>query len=262
MGSVYSCCSWLWCGCKSSDVEKSKMPLQPANAPAREVEYFEFQVFRFGLELDVTIGILYWRVLLSNKFWANISTPLNLALTFMTALIAAKASTSSDFISETVSLQLSFASLIITTINSFFQPQKKEQKTNELLTRIIKIGYDFEAVYWGHEADDVKVTKFRELQTKLLDFECDIYTKESNMFTELIWKVTQYTLRVSKRKVSWLDGKDLLAYRKIGVKMKKYVAASQAQPGVVEMATLASPHGASAPPPARDDETSLHIHPE
>jgi hypothetical protein len=193
------------------------------NRPVKEIDYFEFQVFRSGLELDVTIGILYWRVLLSNKFWANISTPLNLALTFMTALIAAKASTSSDFISEGVSMQLSFASLIITTINSFFQPQKKEQKLNELLTRIIKIGYDFEFTYWGNDPDNVKVGKFKEIQSKLLEFECDIYTKESNMFTELIWKIVQKTLEAGGRRVCWLDGKDLLTYRKNGIKMKKFV---------------------------------------
>jgi hypothetical protein len=139
----------------------------------------------------------------------------------MTALIAAKASTGSSFISEDVSIQLSFASLIITTVNSFFQPQKKEQKTNELLSTIIALGHKFEVIYWSPEPYTKKVEAFKALNEELCKYKCEVYIKDSNIFTEIIWSVTQIILKKDGKTVGWLDGRDKQIYIETGYRVFK-----------------------------------------
>ncbi len=39
---------------------------------SKKLQYNEFQTLRYGIELDMVIGSLYWKVFLSNRFWSNI----------------------------------------------------------------------------------------------------------------------------------------------------------------------------------------------
>ena len=72
-------------------------------------------------KLNKDIGFYWWKRYVAAAFWANVSTPFNLAITLITALTTGQAATQ-DLLSTAANLHLSVSALIISTINTFFRP--------------------------------------------------------------------------------------------------------------------------------------------
>ena len=70
-------------------------------------------------KLNTTIGRQWWKKYISAAFWSNIATPINLAITLFTTLTTGQAATDS-LLSQDNFFKLSVATLIISTINTFF----------------------------------------------------------------------------------------------------------------------------------------------
>ena len=62
----------------------------PINDP-RDINYLHLVSVEDNL--DKLLGFYYWKRYIASAFWSNISTPINLAITLMTAMTTAQATT-------------------------------------------------------------------------------------------------------------------------------------------------------------------------
>ena len=75
--------------------------------------------------------------------------PINLALTLATALIAAQASSTGSLLREHDYMILSFTTMILTTVNSYFKPQIKSMVASSVLTKWIELGYKLDDIIFS-----------------------------------------------------------------------------------------------------------------
>jgi len=113
--------------------------------------------------LNSWIGFYYWETYYTTWFWTNISMPINLSLTLSTALIAAQASSTGNLLSEHDYMILSFTTMILTTVNSYFKPQIKSMDSNAVLIKWIDLGYKLDDL-----AFDIKTVEDQYIEYKKL----------------------------------------------------------------------------------------------
>ncbi len=111
-----------------------------------EDEFYKKEINRLKDHLNVRIGFNYNKTWHCASFWTNISTPINLSLTLLTALLAADASSTGNLISQNQYMILSFTTMILTTINSYFKPHIKSTDVNDTLTKWIEQGHNLESL--------------------------------------------------------------------------------------------------------------------
>jgi hypothetical protein len=75
-------------------------------------------------KLDGEIGNHWWKLYIASAFWSNVSTPINLLITLLSAVTAGQASTE-NMLSHSTFLKISVTSLIVSTLNTFFRPHQQ-----------------------------------------------------------------------------------------------------------------------------------------
>ena len=85
-------------------------------------------------KLDKEIGYNYWKRYIASVFWSQISTPINLTITMLTAITTAQINTN-NLLSSSVSSNLAIVSLILATLNTFFRPHTQYATNTELLSK-------------------------------------------------------------------------------------------------------------------------------
>ena len=105
-------------------------------------------------KLDGEIGNHWWKVYIASAFWSNISTPINLLITLLSAVTAGQASTES-MLSQSTFLKISIASLVISTLNTFFRPHQQFMQNMETLCKINEFGFQFEEIYYTNHGEDM-----------------------------------------------------------------------------------------------------------
>ena len=71
--------------------------------------------------LNYTLGFWWWKKYVTTAFWSNISTPVNLSITLLTAVNTGQ-STTNSYISTNAFMYINIATLILTSMNTFFRP--------------------------------------------------------------------------------------------------------------------------------------------
>ena len=99
--------------------------------------------------IDKTITYNYWNKYIASAFWSNISTPVNLTITLLSALTAAQAN-SAGFLDPTTYANISVAMLLLTTVNTFFRPHDQAAANIEWLEKWNAVGIMFEDAYYDH----------------------------------------------------------------------------------------------------------------
>ena len=145
-------------------------------------------------KLNKDIGFYWWKRYVAAAFWANISTPFNLAITLITALTTGQAATQ-DLLSATVNLNLSLTALIISTINTFFRPHDQMNEHLNVMKDWAKFGGKFDTVYY--KPDDTLI----QLREKIIECyalwnEINTYrvtqNYKNNFLTDLIHLLSEY----------------------------------------------------------------------
>ena len=67
--------------------------------------------------LNKDLGFSWWKKYIAAAFWSNISTPVNLAITILTALTTGQATTS-NLLSQRTYVNISIATLLLSVINT------------------------------------------------------------------------------------------------------------------------------------------------
>ena len=126
-------------------------------------EEYDNKVAELKVYLDTWIGFYYHEQYYCTWFWTNISMPINLALTLSTALMAAQASSTSSLLSEHDYMILSFTTMILTTVNSYFKPQIKSMESNSVLTKWIELGYKLDDIIFSIKSIEDQYSSYKDL---------------------------------------------------------------------------------------------------
>lgn len=99
-------------------------------------------------KLSSKIGFYWWKRYVAGAVWANIESPLSLCLTLTSTVISAQASTSS-FMSQSNYVALTFVSVLLSTINTYYRPLTQVSKNCDLLKKWYVLGNDLEKIVYA-----------------------------------------------------------------------------------------------------------------
>lgn len=168
-------------------------------------------------KLDRDIGNYYWKKYVAAAFWAQISTPVNLIITLLTAVTTAQA-TSQNILSEYIYQIVAVSSLVITTLNTFFRPHSQLTYNTEMLQKWGEIGIEFEKVYYMYLDEDYDYEHIENMKPKQLENKIKLYRTIQdkinnqrknegvgtiNFITDLIFLISMNTCIRSYK--CWLD---------------------------------------------------------
>ena len=164
-------------------------------------------------KIDRDIGYNFWKKYVASAFWSQISTPINLIITFLTAITAAQAQ-SSDLLPQGIYSQLAIGSLIITTLNTFFRPHTQFTTNSESLQKWNDVGVRFEKEYYDkiivrlytdEEFQNVKnkITNYEKIQDDMNSIRKSDGSNTVNFITDLLF-ILCYSTCIRKYK-RWLD---------------------------------------------------------
>ncbi len=158
-------------------------------------------------KLNGELGDVWWNLYVAGAFWSNISTPINLAITLLSAVTAGQATTT-NLISQNAFIKISIASLVISTLNTFFRPHSQLMSIMDSMKSINELGFRFESTYYT-ECDDENDYKrrYKEYKTILIELNKIQQSKspdQQNFLTDFIyWLLKKYSCL--KGSYKWLD---------------------------------------------------------
>lgn len=186
-------------------------------------------------KLDHQIGFYWWKKYIAGAFWSNMSTPINLTITLITALTTGQAATK-DLIPDNIYINLSIAVLVISTLNTFFRPHlqmmenvNSMQKWTEFGCKFSNIKNDIEKNKDGKYIFDLenprnlkhKIGLLRDLQKTINSHITTITSVNQNFLTDLIHIFARKTCLGNKERWTYLEEANYPEKYQIGEPPKK-----------------------------------------
>ena len=181
-------------------------------------------------KLDHQIGFYWWKKYIAGAFWSNMSTPINLTITLITALTTGQAATK-DLIPDNIYINLSIAVLVISTLNTFFRPHlqmmenvNSMQKWTEFGCKFSNIKNDIEKNKDGKYIFDLenpknlkhKIGLLRDLQKTINAHITTITSVNQNFLTDLIHIFARKTCLGNKERWTYLEEANYPEIHQIG----------------------------------------------
>jgi hypothetical protein len=143
-------------------------------------------------KLNYDIGYCFWKRYVYCAFWSNISTPINLAITILTALTTGQSATNS-LISESTNTRLGIAALFISIFNTFFRPTQQLNDNTQIKNQWTELGAKFEEIYYNkvYSVEEKKV-KLNQLQSLFKENNELKRSNSANYFIDLIFMIAEY----------------------------------------------------------------------
>ncbi len=201
---------------ETQDSQSVSEPSPPPITQEERVKIIKEQVDKMNFlvgKMDREIGYNFWKKYVASAFWSQISTPVNLIITFLTAITTAQAQ-NTDLIPQSLYSQLAITSLVITTLNTFFRPHAQFSTNTEFLQKWNDIGVQFENEYYNKAIvrlfndEELKSIKEKIKRYETIQNDMNILRKSEgsntvNFLTDLLFLLCYSTcLRNYKR---WLD---------------------------------------------------------
>ena len=157
-------------------------------------------------KLNYDIGYYFWKRYVYCAFWSNISTPINLAITILTALTTGQSATDS-LISDSTNTRLGIAALFISIFNTFFRPTQQLNDNTQVKNQWVELGAKFEEIYYNkvYTVDEKKV-KLNQLQALFKENNELKRSNTANYFIDLIFMVAEYFC--IKSNIYWIPDED------------------------------------------------------
>ncbi len=157
-------------------------------------------------KLDGEIGNMWWKVYIASAFWSNISTPINLAITLLSAVTAGQATTS-NMLSQSMFVKVSVASLLISTLNTFFRPHTQYISNMDILKKVNEFGFEFENIHYSKKSDSKDYIRryiaYKKLMIKFHRYKNTLSPEQQNFLTDLIYYICINSCLSNDDK--WLD---------------------------------------------------------
>ncbi len=186
-------------------VDTASVASSTIHISANKEAYIEF----LEDKLNRDIGWYYWKKYIAAAFWSQISLPVNLTITFLTALTAAQANTT-GIVPESAYQAISIVTLVISVLNTFFRPHDQMLKNIDKMREWNAFGIQFEDIFY----DNVNNPREAEAQIKgylaIQDAMNETRRREGpemvNFLTDLIHLSATHTCL--RRKNRWLNTKN------------------------------------------------------
>lgn len=157
-------------------------------------------------DLNILLGFGWWKKYVAAAFWSNVSTPVNLAITMLTALTTAQA-TSPDLFPEKTYIGMSITALVLSVLNTFFRPHTQMSENIKLMNRWNELGLAYEAIYYSdcNTQEDYarRLTDYRKLHMEINVFKSQQSPESQNFLTDLVHIVARGTCL--RKKDRWMD---------------------------------------------------------
>lgn len=160
-------------------------------------------------KIDKEIGYNYWKKYVASVFWSQISTPINLIITMLTAITTAQIE-SNDLIPQSLASNLAIFSLILATLNTFFRPHTQYATNTELLTKWTQLGVKFEDEYYNNMVEHKTLGAYRQRLESLQTIQKEVNALRQAEGTNTINFLTDFLFFISflsclRNKKNWLD---------------------------------------------------------
>ena len=157
-------------------------------------------------KLNYDIGYFWWKQYTYCAFWSNISTPLNLLITILTAFTTGQSATNS-LISQSTNTQLGIAALFVSIFNTFFRPTQQLNDNTQILKEWMDIGEQFEEIYYDKVYTiEEKKGRLANLQTLFMENNKLKRNNSNNFLIDLIFMAANYLC--IKDKIYWIPDVD------------------------------------------------------
>jgi hypothetical protein len=161
-------------------------------------------------KINTDLGFYFWKRYIAAAFWSQLSMPINLSITLITALTTAQANTS-NMMPTGIYQNLSIVVLVITVINTFFRPHDNMTKNAEIMKAWNALGIQFEQFYYDDlvtedsslEAIEANINQYKQIQEKINDLRGKEGLEMTNFLTDMVHLVAAKTCL--KRYGRWLD---------------------------------------------------------
>ena len=204
----------LPCAEKTPDEEDGACSIEKKQTSKRDA------ILKLENKLDTDLGWYYWKKYVAAAVWSQVSMPINLMITLLTALTTAQAS-SSNLLPDELYKNLTYVTLLLTVLNTFFKPHEKLQNNVKYLKEWQTQGVEFEKVYFGELAICVRGGNLNCIDNKTLESLEQAYLKVRdgintqrqkegpemiNFFTDLIHITAFYTCILKYQKWTQIAG--------------------------------------------------------
>jgi hypothetical protein len=174
-------------------------------------------------KLNSDLGYLYWKKYIAGAFWSNISTPVNLTITILTAIMSGQATTD-NLIPRNIYINISITTLLLSTLNTFFKPHVQMTQNIEIMKKWYDYGNQFEKIYYSENSNiedfRLRLQEYKSLYIEINKTKNAETPETQNFITDLINYIVLNSCLKNKSK--WLDMDKELIYKNKKVTLKKY----------------------------------------
>lgn len=151
----------------------------------------EIEINGYLKKLNEDIGFYWWKYYTYCAFWSNISVPINLTITILTALTTGQTATGSLINNETSTI-FGIVVLIVSIFNTFFRPTQQLNDNEELKKKWADLGTKFEILYYNKIHNSNEIIE-QEKKVEELFKEVGAMKRETtnNYFIDLIFMMTK-----------------------------------------------------------------------
>ena len=158
--------------------------------------------------LNKDLGFSWWKKYIAAAFWSNISTPINLSITILTALTTAQATTD-NLLSQKTYVNISIATLMLSVVYTFFRPHDQSATMVKMMNKFQSFGSTFEEIYYtdNNDLNDYKrrFDAYTSLQSVINAYKNQDSSPETqNFVSDFIHMVARFTLL--KKREEWIFG--------------------------------------------------------
>jgi hypothetical protein len=177
--------------------------VQPINEEI--IHSLEIEIKDYLKKLNEDIGFYWWKYYTYCAFWSNISVPINLTITILTALTTGQTATGSLINNETSTI-FGIVVLIISIFNTFFRPTQQLNDNEDFKKKWADLGTKFEIQYYNkiHSSNEIieQEKKVEELFKEVGAMKRDM---TNNYFIDFIFMVTNKLF--IRDDITWINKK-------------------------------------------------------
>lgn len=168
-------------------------------------ELLESEITDYLKKLNEDIGFYWWKYYTYCAFWSNISVPINLTITILTALTTGQTATGS-LIDNHTSTIFGIVVLIVSIFNTFFRPTQQLNDNEEIKKKWANLGTKFDILYYDkiHHSNEliIQEKKVEELFKEVGAMKRDT---TNNYFIDLIFMMTKRLF--IRDNITWINKK-------------------------------------------------------
>ena len=135
-----------------------------------ELAEIDREILGYIKKINQTIGYYWWKQYIYSAFWNYITTPINLAITVMTALTTGENATQ-GLISSSTATTLGVIVLCLSLFQTFFRSNDQYNINKAELAKWSALGTKFDGLYMDKVTDDNSITRDKEKHDKLANLQ-------------------------------------------------------------------------------------------